>query len=70
VRSKHTRKQRSVDALNAEIQLITPGVAHNGYGPPSDISFLVVCGVLPQRWQEVVTLPVKATNKWGDANWI
>ena len=71
VHLKHKRKQRSVDALNAEItQLITPEVAQNGHGPPSEVNFLAACGVLPQRRQEVVTLPVKATNKWGDANGI
>ena len=38
MRPKHTRKQRSFDALNAEItQPITPGVAQNGYGPPSEV---------------------------------
>jgi hypothetical protein len=47
VRPKHTRKQRSVDALNAEVtQLTTPGVAQNGYGPPSEVCFLAACGVL------------------------
>ena len=67
---KRTRKQRSVDALNAEnTQLITPGVTHNGHGPPSEVHFLAACGVLPQRRQEVVTLPVKATYKWGRRQW-
>ena len=70
VRPKHTRKQRSFDALNAEItQPITPGVAQNGYGPPSEANFLAACGVLPQRRQETATLPVKATNKWGRRQW-
>ena len=68
---KRTRKQRSVDALNAEItQLITPGVTQNGHGPPSEVNFLAACGVLPQRRQEVVTLPVKATSKGGGVNGI
>ena len=70
VHPKHKRKQRSVDALNAEItQLITPGVAQNGHGSPSEVNFLAACGVLPQRRQEVVTLPVKATSKWGRRQW-
>ena len=70
VRPKHPRKQRSVDALNAEkTQLITPWVAQNGHGPTSEVKFLAACGVLPQRRQEAATLPVKAKNKWGRHQW-